>query len=56
MYSYTHILLTFQYSNVANAFTAPLFEQWKTLLGAHMIDYNKLTVKEVLAKGMDIIK
>ena len=43
------------YSNVLHAFTAVLYDQWKKLLGPHMIDYSKLTVKEVLAKGKGVI-
>ena len=43
------------YSNVLHVFTVALFDHWKKLLGPHMIDYSKLTVKEVLAKGMYII-
>ena len=43
-------------SNVLHEFTAVLFDQWKKLLGPHMVDYSKLTVKEVLAKGTGVIK
>ena len=46
---------TYNYGNVNHAFTAILFDQWKKLLGPHMIDYSKLTVKEVLAKGECVI-
>ena len=42
-------------SNVFYVFTAVLFDQWKKLLGPHMVDYSKLTVKEVLAKGTGVI-